>query len=140
MDRWRAGYLLCISAGIAMVIAAFLPLAQSETLPPRTYTALAMHYFGPFVTMLAAGVALIVLGYLRTPWAALVAMSDAMASIVVLLMIHGDLDARLAAIGVDVTGVGHPYGYGYSVVLAAGALAFVASVVTSVQTAPPVRT
>ena len=136
--EWTAGYVLCVSAGVVMILAAFLPWGSTIT-PPRMYTAIELRFFAPFFATLLMGAALVVVGLLRRSWAAAVAMAGAFGAGIMMLMIHGDLYGRLTAAGAHLgADLGHPYGFGVAVFLANGVLAFAAAVAISVESEPAI--
>jgi hypothetical protein len=139
VKRWTAGYLMCVSAGVVMIAAAFLPWAGQA--PASTYGALQLGLVGPFAVSLAGGAALIVSGSLRTVWAALVAFLDTFAVGLMSLAIHSGLDARLpAGINASPGALGHALGFGVWALVSAALLAGAAGMVTFVEASPEVVT
>lgn len=132
----RIAYALCLAAGIVTLLGAAFPWIQTEG--GGSYGALQLGFGGLFATAATAGIVMLVFGWLRTPWAALVAFGDALLTIYVGLAIHGDMYGRAVAAGVSIApGAPHPYGFGFAVLFAGAALAVVSAVALAIEVGPP---
>ena len=138
MKPLHAGYLLCVSAGLATATAGVLPWAAVTG--AGTFTALQLHLYEPLAVTVGAGVLVAGLALMRTPWAAMAAMGNALGTIVIALSLHGDLLGALAALGVPLGNDFHIEGFGMYALVCSGFLSVAAAIVVSVQESPPVPT
>jgi hypothetical protein len=135
--KWHGGYLMCIAAGVTMLVAAFMPWAQLDA-PPATYTAFEMRMWEPLAFTVLTGAALVIFGALRTMWSAFVAMGGAFAATITTLMIHENVYVGLRVVqpGLALGQTTHVTGFGVAALFAAGMLAGAAGLITAVQAAP----
>lgn len=139
--RWYAGYLMCIAAGVTVLMATAMPWAQLES-PAVSYDAVQLQLYKPLAFALVTGVALIAFGLMRTMWAAFVALGAAFMATIVSLMIHEDVYVGLSLVQPNLAlgQAPHVTGFGVAVMFAAGMLAGAAGLVIAVQAAPPAIT
>jgi hypothetical protein len=132
---WRAGDLLCVSAGLAVLLSAALPWVQVED-PPAVLGALVLRMYEPLALLILVGMGLVAVGAVRTVWSALVAIASTLGIAIALLMIAEGAQGALDAYAPGFTA--HANGFGVSVLVAAGLLAGVGGVVTAIQREPKV--
>lgn len=137
MKEWRAGDLMCVSAGVAVLSAAGMPWVQVAD-PPAALGAVVLGMYEPLVLVGAIGVVLIVSGLMRTLWSALVALASSFAIAIAIIMISEGAAGALQAYAPGV--VGHGNGLGVSTLLAAGLLSGLGGVVIAIQREPGVVT